>query len=112
LYKLSNNKKVPLYKLLLLFVNPELVPTNTTKTAAYVAVATKISVLLALIITAIKNPNSRTAVERVTRLLAVEGVNVIITIGVIRTIVLLNARIPPANKWTVVEFSLGGSPHT
>jgi hypothetical protein len=68
-------------------------------------------VLFALTITARKNPNSNTALERVIKFFDLEGLNDMITIGTISIAALLRAMIPPATSLTAEDVCFGGSPH-
>lgn len=63
---------------------PELVPTNTTITAAYVAVETRVSTLDTLTPNEISSAKIITATDTVMRLLVSEGLIVMIIIGTTR----------------------------
>jgi hypothetical protein len=68
----------------------ELVPTKTTNTAAYVAVAASVSVLLARMTSDMAAANSVTAILTVTRLFVFVWCSVMMSIGTTRLA-------PPAN---------------
>lgn len=88
----------------------EFVPTNTTSTAAYVAVETSVSILDTLIPNDKIKENMIIATETVTRLLTSEGRKVMITIGTIRHAPPAIAIMKRANASTNPETSLGSSP--
>ena len=85
-------------------------PTNTISTAAYVAVATNVSVLVARIVTDIIAANSVTARETVIKLLVlcIEG-RLIISIGTTSAAPPVNAMMNRASLSTNGETFCGGS---
>jgi hypothetical protein len=87
-------------------------PTNTTKIAAYVAVAKKVSEIFVRTPTTRKNPNRVTATATVTRLLVLSLLKLIIIVGTRMHTLLANETIVPARMVIVREGYLGPTPDT
>jgi hypothetical protein len=87
----------------------ELVPTKTTRTAAYVAAATKVSLLSVRNARLIDKANRIIETDTVTRLLVVDGFNDITNIGQTGSTSPAIATTKRAKRSTILEYLYGGN---